>query len=107
MPYLSCAGFYITYDDAESVRYKQEYANTMKLGGIFFWAVGQDNGAIISQIVAPASVTPVVTAAIPVSTTITPTAKKSKVAPSALRTTKKATTLRAIRALRKKVPTKR
>jgi GH18 family chitinase len=106
VPYLSCAGFYITYDDAESVRYKQEYVNTMKLGGIFFWALGQDNGAIISQIVAPASVTPVVTAAIPVSTTITPTAKKSKTSPSTL-STMKTTTTRTIRTLRKKVPTKR
>lgn len=50
VPYLSCSGFYITYDDAESLRHKREYANTMKLGGIFFWALGQDNGAIIASI---------------------------------------------------------
>ena len=32
----------ISYDDAESVRKKGEYARTLGLGGVFFWEISQD-----------------------------------------------------------------
>ena len=50
VPYLSCTGYYITYDDAQSYAYKKSYVDKAGLGGIFFWALGQDNGIITTNI---------------------------------------------------------
>lgn len=50
VPYLSCNGFYISYDDEQSYAAKKLFANTNGLGGMFFWALGQDAGVITAKV---------------------------------------------------------
>lgn len=44
-PYLYHAqnGLFVTYDDAESFKYKAKYIKQQQLGGVMFWHLGQDN----------------------------------------------------------------
>ena len=47
-PYIydSSNGFFVSYDDPESIGYKFDYVVSKKLGGIMCWQTGQDNGEL-------------------------------------------------------------
>jgi chitinase len=50
VPFLSCNGYYVSYDDEESIRAKMDYAKTNGLGGVYFWALGQDDNLLLEKL---------------------------------------------------------
>jgi chitinase len=51
-PWWACrsTGVFITYDDAESVAAKADFARSRGLGGIMIWEIGGDDGTLIPMI---------------------------------------------------------
>lgn len=52
VPYLFNGTNFISYDDGESIRYKLDYANKKKLGGVMFWEFSGDKHMELQKIVA-------------------------------------------------------
>ena len=52
VPFLfnTTTGTWVTYDDAESVREKAEYARANKLGGVMAWELGGDDGTLVRTV---------------------------------------------------------
>ena len=47
---LQCYGYYISYDDIQSIEEKIDFAKNENLWGVFFWALWQDNNEILNWI---------------------------------------------------------
>lgn len=45
---------FITYDDAQSIRAKADYARARRLGGMMFWELSQDRGGELLEVIAAA-----------------------------------------------------
>lgn len=54
VPYLFNGSTFISYDDAESILYKLDYANQKKLGGVMFWEFSGDKHMELQKLVAEA-----------------------------------------------------
>lgn len=52
VPYLFNGSTFISYDDAESILYKLDYANQKKLGGVMFWEFSGDKHMELQKLVA-------------------------------------------------------
>lgn len=88
VPYLFNGTNFISYDDEESIRYKLDFANKKKLGGVMFWEFSGDKHMELQKIVADCQGIKATTAAgIPATSskneeTPTTTAKSDSPAPS-------------------------
>ena len=47
VPYLEGDGFFLTYDDPESIAYKVQYARRQGLAGVGIWELSQDSGGAL------------------------------------------------------------